>query len=279
MSTHAEARDASAGIDAGSSDRQTFEIEDLRGMARIREVEELQIAIWGSAERWIAPSHLLYVIADTGGILLGAQIDDRLVGFVLGLLGGQNGKLFHSSHMLGILPSHQQHGIGAALKWRQRERALEQGLDLMTWTFDPLESRNAYFNLHKLSVMSRIYREDYYGSMSDVLNQGLPSDRLVVEWNLRGGMPRHGETGAARPILVRQGKEPELCLEDVPPDCPLAVQVPADIQALKQQDAESALHWRVAVRQAFSWALSRGYIARDFVDGAYILVPPGHDSA
>jgi predicted GNAT superfamily acetyltransferase len=161
----------------------------------------------------------------------------------------------------------------------QIERALEQGLDLMTWTFDPLESRNAYFNLHKLGVSSRTYREDYYGSMSDALNQGLPSDRLVVEWNLRGDMPRHGETGTARPILACQGNEPELCLQDVPPDCPLAIHVPADIQELKRRDQESALAWRVAVRRAFSWALGRGYVARDFVEGAYILVPRGYDPA
>lgn len=240
----------------------------------MREVEALQLAIWGSEPSWVVPSHVLYIIAQNGGILLGAEYEGKLVGFVLGFLARQDGALFHASHMLGIHPDYQQHGIGVALKWRQRERALEQGLDLMTWTFDPLESRNAYFNLHKLGTSSRTYRENHYGPMEDALNQGLPSDRLLVEWRLRDD-PVVRETGRARPIEILSSRagRPELHLDGVPADVPLAIHIPHDIQALKHGDADAALAWRLAVRQAFSWALDRGYVAADYLNDAYVLLP------
>jgi predicted GNAT superfamily acetyltransferase len=239
----------------------------------MREVETLQLAIWGSEPSWVVPSHVLYIVAENGGILLGAEVDGKLVGFVLGFLARRGDTLFHASHILGIHPDYQQRGIGAALKWRQRERALEQGLDLMTWTFDPLESRNAYFNLHKLGTSSRTYRENHYGPMEDALNQGLPSDRLLVEWRLRDipVSPRNGDP--ATEILSSQGGRPELHLDGVPADVPLAIHIPRDIQALKQEDADAALAWRLAVRQAFSWALDRGYVAADYRGDGYVLLP------
>src|SRR5438105_4101314 len=126
-------------------DLEVLRIEELRGIDGARQVEDLQMQIWGSNEAWIVPSHVLHIVADSGGILLGAQLDGQLVGFVVGFLARHGETLFHASHMLGVLPQYQQRGIGAALKWSQREHALAQGLDLMTWTFDPLEARNAYF--------------------------------------------------------------------------------------------------------------------------------------
>ena len=196
----------------------------------------------------------------------------RLIGFVFGLLARRNGHLLHASHMLGIRPSYQGHGIGSTLKQRQREYALGQGLDRMMWTFDPLESRNGYFNFHKLMTTSTTYRTDYYGQMRDALNQGLPSDRLVVEWDLRSP-ERPASCQPAVPILMDLADLPELRLGGVPSDQPLAIQVPTDIQALRQHDAKSALLWRMAVREAFTWAFSRGYVAGDFDDGAHILFP------
>jgi predicted GNAT superfamily acetyltransferase len=219
---------------------------------------------------------VLYVVSDCGGILLGARVNGQFAGFVLGFLGRQPGStLFHASHMLGVLPEHQRHGIGAALKWQQRSKALEQGLDLMTWTFDPLESRNAYFNLHKLGAISRTYREDYYGPMEDGLNQGLPSDRLVVEWRLRDDGPRVPIADSPRPILRERAGLPELELDRNGASGVVSIQVPRDVQEIKRTDPDAALTWRLAARRAFSWALDAGYTVHDFSDGAYILVPPG----
>jgi predicted GNAT superfamily acetyltransferase len=130
-----------------------------------------------------------------------------------------------------------------------------------------------YFNFHKLMATSRVYRGDYYGVMRDALNQGLPSDRLVVEWDLRGPGKAIRATQPPVPILMELADLPELRLGDVPPGRPLAIQVPADIQGLRQRDDRAALLWRVAVREAFTWAFSRGYVAADFDEGAHILFP------
>lgn len=250
---------------------ESVSIVEVQGIERMREVERLQTEIWGSDPAWVVPSHLLYIVAENGGIMLAAEVDDTMVGFVLGILGRQDGKLFHASHMLGIHPRYQQHGLGAALKWRQRDVALAQGLDLMTWTFDPLESRNAYFNLHKLGTITRTYKEDYYGQMPDALNQGLPSDRLLVEWHLRQRPFPHTITGSSTPIVVEQGGKPVAQLDGAGESETVAIPVPRSIQALKQDDPKLALTWRLAVRRAFSWALSQGFVAIDFRDGAYVL--------
>ncbi len=250
-----------------------IEIRELAGIEDMQALEDLQATIWGSDPAWVVPAHLLYILAQYGGVVLGARADGELIGFVFGLLARRNGRLLHASHMLGIRPSHQGHGIGSTLKQRQRECALGQGLDRMIWTFDPLESRNGYFNFHKLMTTSSTYRADYYGPMRDALNQGLPSDRLVVEWDLRVSRKTLRAAQPAVPILMDLADLPELRLGDVPSDHPLAIQVPPDIQALRQRDAKSALLWRMAVREAFTWAFSRGYVAGDFDDGAHILFP------
>jgi predicted GNAT superfamily acetyltransferase len=238
-------------------------------MDRMREAERLQMAIWGADQTWVAPSHVLYIAADSGGIVMGAYKDGVLVGFVLGFLGRHEDRLYHASHMLGIHPAYQLHGIGAALKWRQREEALGQGLDLMTWTFDPLEARNAYFNLHKLGAIARVYREDLYGAMTDDLNRGLPSDRLMIEWHLRR---LSGPLSLPEPpvsLLVSHGSWPEI--QPVQEGRPLTVFIPRHMQEIKRRDPKAALRWRLAVREALTWAFSRGYVARDFRDGAYLL--------
>jgi predicted GNAT superfamily acetyltransferase len=250
-----------------------IEVRELAGIEDMQSLEDLQATIWGSDPAWVVPAHLLYILAQYGGIVLGARVDGELIGFVFGLLARRNGHLLHASHMLGIRPSYQGHGIGSTLKQRQRECALEQGLDRMMWTFDPLESRNGYFNFHKLMTTSTTYRADYYGPMRDALNQGLPSDRLVVEWDLGGTRKALRATQPALPILMDLADLPELRLGGVPSDRPLAIQVPADIQALRRHDSKAALLWRMAVREAFTWAFSRGYIAGDFDDGAHILFP------
>ncbi len=251
-------------------------IEDVHDLPRLRAIEVLQAAVWGHDNRTVVPGHLLALTAHSGGIVLGAFDGSEPVGFAFGLLGRQGNRLYHASHMLGIHPRLQGAGIGVALKWRQRERALEQGLDLMTWTFDPLEARNAYFNLHKLGVVGREYREDFYGEMDDELNRGLPSDRLYVEWRLahspmpdaRGCSPR-----SAVRIVTSSGERPVLAIPAEHPGVPVLIEAPRNIQQLKGENIEMAQAWRQAQRKAFTWAFGKGYLADDFRDGAFVLVP------
>jgi len=252
-------------------------IEEVRDPARLVAMERLQMDAWGMSERDVAPANLMQIIASSGGILLAAYDGDRAVGFVLSLLARRDGRLYQASHILATDPAYQGRGVGAALKWRQRDYALAQGIDLMTWTFDPLIARNAHFNVRKLGAVSNTYYDDYYGPMDDDYNRGLPTDRLLVEWRLRApaSPPRDSVPrvyGAPTPILVDDAGAPALRLDDAPAGAPLAAHIPADIGRLRERDADAALAWRLALRRALSWAFARGYTARDFADGAYLLV-------
>jgi len=253
-------------------------IEEPREPARLIAIEDLQERAWEMDPRGIVPGALMGIIASGGGVLLAAydrDHDDRPVGFVLGLLARRDGRLYHASHMLATDPAYQGRGIGAALKRRQRDVALAQGLDLMTWTFDPLIARNAYLNLHKLGAISRTYYEDYYGPMDDRFNGGLPTDRLLVEWRLNDPVPPVPLSLPAppTPILVAEGGKPILRLERALVGAPLSVWVPGDSTAIKERDPAAALDWRLALRHALSWAFAHGYVVRDFSAGAYVLLP------
>ncbi len=271
--THTTARSHDEGaLDAAVT------ITEPQGPARLIALEELQARAWEMEPRGIVPGALMGIIASGGGILLAAydrDHGDRPIGFVLGLLARRDGRLYHASHMLATDPAYQGRGIGAALKRRQREVALAQGLDLMTWTFDPLIARNAHLNLHKLGAISSAYYEDYYGPMDDRFNGGLPTDRLLVEWRLNGPVPPVPLSVFAplTPILIVQGGKPVLRLERAPVGAPLSVWVPGDSTAIKERDPAAALDWRLALRHALSWAFAHGYVARDFSAGAYVLLP------
>ncbi len=143
----------------------------------------LQAEIWGTQEV-AAPSSLLKAMSAAGGIVLLASARGAPVGFAYGFTGrSRDGRLYHRSHAAGVLPQARDSGIGRALKLGQRRRATAQGLDLMVWTFDPGQGRNAHFNLNRLGAIGRRFHRNYYGSRSDLLNKGRPSDRMVVEWH------------------------------------------------------------------------------------------------
>src|SRR6266542_4984843 len=149
-------------------------------------VEELQRAVWPGSETDIVPAHVLITAIHNGGLVAGAFEEHKLIGFVFGFPGieftpdGPRPK--HCSHMMGIHPDHRDGGIGFALKRAQLQMVRHQGLDHITWTYDPLLSRNAYLNMAKLGAVCNTYRRSEYGDMRDGLNAGLPSDRFQVDW-------------------------------------------------------------------------------------------------
>ncbi len=256
-------------------ERGGLAIHDVGDMPGWRAIEQLQYAVWGNDNGTIVPAHLLALVAHTGGIVLGTFDGSDMVGFAFGLLARDGRGLYHASHMLGIHPRAQGTGIGTALKWGQRARAIDQGLDLMTWTFDPLDSRNAYFNFHKLGAVSQTYRRNMYGAMDDAINRGIPSDRLYVEWKLDGAASAVACHAAAEPvvgILKSVAGRPVLTLPSTATGGTVSIAAPTDIQRLKLEDMDTALEWRRAQRAAFLWAFDHGYIAEDFVDGACVLV-------
>ena len=240
-------------------------IRKLEKNEDIRLIQTLEMEIWNGAP---IPTHQTFTVAKNGGLLLGAFSGDKLVGFSYGFPGFANGKSYLCSHMLGIHPDYQLKGIGKWLKDEQRKRAQEIGYDLITWTFDPLESRNAYLNLSKLYAISDTYLENYYGEMEDGLNKGLPSDRLQIEWWFlserveRKWMPQISKY--VRPFAVGQSENGNPTIEVELREIPLnsvgiEVPVPTHFQMLKKNEPELALDWRMKIRTIFQTLFSAGF--------------------
>jgi len=259
------------------------EIRLVRTHDEFAACEAMSRDIWGAAERNVVPRELLLTMQHNGGLVHGAFLPTgRLIGFCFAFLGQRNGQLRLCSHQLGVLPEFRGSGIGIGLKQAQRYDALRLGYELVTWTFDPLEARNAYINLHRLGCIARLYDRDHYGAMEDDLNRGLPSDRFEAEWWLRRAKP----VAPADPlVMLRVGVAGEPVREklDASPGITLLISVPPDFQAVKRASLELALRWRMESRLAFEAALAAGLVAIDFRrDGAYVMAPfvdgaPGQD--
>ncbi|NWG21947.1 MAG: hypothetical protein HXY39_16700 [Chloroflexi bacterium] len=263
-------------------------------------MEELQEQVWGGGERDIVPLHVLVTANKHGGLALGA-FDTALappgdmVGFVFGFVGLTSaGQVKHCSHMLAVLPAYRDRGVGEELKQRQRDYVLAQGITLMTWTYDPLQSRNAWLNIRKLGATCRTYIRNLYGAMADGLNAGLPSDRFEVEWHLasRHTAERLGRVVAA-PVLAALAAEGVIVLNESPEpgnDAPatacraptgerVLIRFPADINAIKIARPTEALAWRMQLRELCEAAFTAGYAVVDVLaDGAcsyYLLQQNG----
>ena len=163
-----------------------FNIRLIETPEEMRLVEQLQRDVWPDSETDVVPLHMLITAVHNGGLVLGAFVEEKMIGFVFGFPGiettpdGPRPK--HCSHMMGIHPDHRDGGVGFALKRAQWQMVRHQGLDHITWTYDPLLSRNAYLNIAKLGAVCTTYRRSEYGDMRDGLNAGLPSDRFQVDW-------------------------------------------------------------------------------------------------
>ena len=250
-------------------------------------VEALQRTVWPGSETDVVPAHMLITAVHNGGLIAGAFVNDQLVGFVFGFPGieftpdGPRPK--HCSHMMGIHPDQRNSGIGFALKRAQWQMVRHQGLDHITWTYDPLLSRNAYLNIAKLGAVCNTYRQSEYGDMRDGLNAGLPSDRFLVDWwiHTRRVERRLGKR-ARRPLKLEDFSKAELHplysphhSDDHwlrPPEhfSPLEgnltlAEIPTDFSALKDADFSLARDWRFFSRELFETAFSDGYIVTDFV--------------
>jgi len=278
-------------------------IADITDVAGCRAVVALQEAVWGR-DGEIVPASLLVVSAKRGGILLGAYEGDDLAGFVWSMPGWRDGLATHWSHMLAVRPAARGAGLGERLKLAQRERALQAGVELIEWTFDPLQAPNAHLNLHVLGCTAAEYRADAYGPMAGPLTAGTPTDRLVAEWRLReahvarrlGARRARGLVARDRGVLeappaidVRRDGDWLVCGDVHVHDARrVLLPVPARFTEMQQQATPAALAWRLAARQAFEAYFSRGYRAVDFFldresgAGRYLLAlaadPPSQPS-
>ena len=159
-------------------------VRTCSGLAEFATCIEIERAVWGTADVDIVPLPLFVVAAETGGQVLGAFAGERMVGFTLAIAGVRNRKPFLHSHMTAVLQQYRNQGAGRGLKLLQRQEALARGIDLIEWTFDPLEIKNAYFNF-RLGAIARRFIPNFYGTTTSPLHGGLPTDRLIAEWRLR----------------------------------------------------------------------------------------------
>lgn len=265
-------------------------IAPLQTMAEYRACEQLQQRVWGSDLLDVVPAHLLITAQRHGGLVLGAfDAAGQMVGFLFGFAGrtapdnpAAGGLQWqHCSHMLGVAPEWRGRGVGARLKWAQRDWALSQGYRLVTWTYDPLEAGNGVLNLGKLGAVCRCYLRDFYGELADGLNVGLPTDRFEVAWWVGSDRVRkraeqgwsppdlQGLLDAGATVLNPSRVSPKGWLEPGPGRAPegdlLLVEIPSRIQAIKALSMDLALAWRMSVRAACEQAFQAGYAACDVV--------------
>jgi predicted GNAT superfamily acetyltransferase len=266
---------------SASPDFPPVEVRLVRLLEEFAACEAMSREIWGAAERNVVPRELLVTMQHNGGLVHGAFLPEgRLVGFCFGFLGMRDGQLRLCSHQLGVLPEFRGSGIGIALKQAQRYDALRQGYELVTWTFDPLEARNAYINLHRLGCIARLYDRDHYGPMEDELNRGLPSDRFEAEWWLR--RPKPTMTAGEPMTILHVGADGGPVREhaELSAGATVLIGVPPDFQEVKRTGLELALRWRMESRAAFEAALTAGLIAVDFRrDGTYVMAQASPDAS
>jgi predicted GNAT superfamily acetyltransferase len=247
-------------------------IVGLDQLAQFERCVELQIAVWGYSEGDVIPRRVFLVAQRIGGQVLGAFDGETIVGFAMALPGYRDGRPYLHSHMLAVLPEYRNLGLGRRLKLAQRDDALARGFELMEWTFDPLEIKNAHLNIHRLGAIVRRYHPNFYGPSSSPLQGGLPTDRLYAEWWLR----------SARVVARLRG-------EDSPTPEVTRVTVPAAVALWKQDVARRTLAIeqqtknRTALQAAFAEGLAVVEYERDAEgNGAFLLgawPPPASDSS
>ncbi len=247
-----------------------FTIREAATLEDALATEELQIAAWNFSDREVVPHSSMIVARHTGGLVALAWVGDRPAGFVYGLAACEGDRRWQHSHMLAVHPDFQGTGVAPALKWFQRDWARKRGVGLVTWTFDPLLTKNARLNFGKLGAYADTYYQDFYGVRTG-LYAGLPADRLYVKWELDHPRVVARATGAVppppepegEPLNVTAGEGPDLRPERLlePKAERVYLEVPRDIEAMKRHDLALARAWRLHTREAFKTAFAQGYRA------------------
>lgn len=242
-----------------------IEIRECTTVEELSDAVQLQRDVFALPEIEISPVRHLIVTKSAGGFTLGAYAGERLIGFVLSVPAYLRGERAFYSHMTAVADDFQGTGVGARLKWAQRERSLAEGVKYVKWTFEPVKARNAYFNLEKLGAVVREYQQNFYGidyaTAPGPEKIGLASDRLFAEWDLES---EKVVTLAAGGTFVEKS-EPERI-----------IQIPADWSAIVKADARKALEEQLRIRGEFKSAFADGLVCRGFrrEDSAYLLYRP-----
>lgn len=260
------------------------EITELSQIEDLRQLADLFAVVWGRPGEPPITSDILKALAHSGNYVSGAHVEGRLIGGLVGWLGGVPPHELHMhSHILGVLPNSEARGLGFDLKQHQRRWCLARDVKVMEWTTDPLVRRNAYFNLTKLGAEALRYLVDFYGEMRDGINVGDESDRLLIRWRLDSHQAEAAAAGDApepdAEKLQSWGSTPILSVGThgepvIEPSSArvLMCQVPDDIVAMRRENPGLAREWRVALRHAMGGSLDAGYeISGATRSGWYVL--------
>lgn len=249
-------------------------IRDIESSAEMRAVEELQKEVWGLPDLDVVPFYHLVATKAAGGVLVGAFDRESLVGFVYGFTSYEHGEMAHHSHMLAVKPEYRNLKLGYKLKLAQRERVIKQGIRFITWTYDPLQSLNAHFNLSTLGAFADRYLINFYGEDAASFLHRNGTDRLWVTWRLIGCRANERlDEIALKSEMERVVPLVQVAAENQPYKNDLAaglardkafIEIPADINTLQKSKVTIAFQWREATRWAFTEALAAGYIVVDF---------------
>lgn len=245
-----------------ASQSTTVVARALTTIAEFEEAVQLQKEIWGFADIELLPRRLFVVANKIGGQTFGAYDGERMVAFLIAIPGlKKDGSVYLHSHMLGALPGYRDKGIGRMMKLKQREDALARGISLVEWTFDPLELRNAYFNIEKLGAVVRRYVLNQYGTTSSHLHGGLPTDRCVAEWWV----------DHPRVHAVLAGRNPDR------ERATARIAVPADIAEVRRREPKRAREIQESVSNQFLEYFRSGLTVvgmdRSPESGIYLLGP------
>jgi predicted GNAT superfamily acetyltransferase len=237
-----------------------IEVRALTAHADFEEAVRLQQQIWGFEEIELLPLRLFVVATKVGGQAFGAFDGKRMVGFCLAIPGMKpGGKSYLHSHMLGVLPEYQNAGVGRTLKLAQREDALQRPLELIEWTFDPLEIKNAFFNMERLGAIVRRYVLNQYGTTSSHLHGGLPTDRCIAEWWI----------GSERAKSIIAGQPFQRSFVEA------RIAIPSNIAAIRTSDSKRAREIQLKASEEFREAFDRGLAVIGFEKseeaGTYLL--------
>lgn len=248
-------------------------IRDLATLSEFQECCAIQDETWGEGFAGRVPTAILHVSQLMGGVTAGAfDSNGRMVGFVFGMTGVRNGRLAHWSDMLAVREEARGQSIGQRLKHYQRDKVRELGVEVMYWTFDPLVARNAHFNLMSLGAEFDEYVVDMYGSNTgSALHGSIPTDRIIARWDIvdqtlvqprRDPLRDEGSAALLNPVLADGNPALDANALGEPE---LRIQIPRDSDAVREVSEEQLLRWRLAVRESFQRAISKGYKVKGFV--------------
>jgi predicted GNAT superfamily acetyltransferase len=254
-------------VESGISIRRVETVSDCQ------DCESVQLRAWGNIPP--VPVHMIHALSDNGGLVMNAYDKaGRPIGTNISFLGKYQTKSILYSHMTGVVPEYQSKGVGLLLKIKQRDYALDQGFDLVCWTYDPMQSPNNWFNLNKLGTVSKAYYPNYYGNMPDQVNRGLESDRILAEWWIRSPRvelrtktrtnqtentqrPRIANEAVLKDGILQPADHPNLSLDDED----ILIEIPYSYAQVRSVDPAILRAWRAETRQLYSHYFGLGYFA------------------